>query len=47
VLSLAEAPHHAHNQARGTFVEAAGILQPAPAPRFLGTPAPPVRPSER
>jgi alpha-methylacyl-CoA racemase len=47
VLSLAEAPRHPHNLARGTFVEAAGIVQPAPAPRFLGTPAPPVRMSER
>ena len=43
VLSLAEAPHHPHNVARGTFVEAGGLLQPAPAPRFSGTPAPPVR----
>lgn len=44
VLSLAEAPKHPHNVARGTFIEAAGIRQPAPAPRFSGTPAPPVRP---
>jgi alpha-methylacyl-CoA racemase len=43
VLSLAEAPRHPHNVARGTFVEEHGLLQPAPAPRFLGTPAPPVR----
>lgn len=43
VLSLAEAPQHPHNVARGTFVEADGLLQPAPTPRFLGTPAPPVR----
>jgi alpha-methylacyl-CoA racemase len=47
VLSLAEAPHHPHNVARGTFIEVSGIVQPAPAPRFLGTPAPPVRMSER
>ena len=47
VLSLAEAPHHPHNVARGTFVEAGGIIQPAPAPRFQGTPAPPVRMSKR
>lgn len=46
VLSLAEAPHHPHNVARGTFVEVADLIQPAPAPRFLGTPAPPVRPIE-
>jgi alpha-methylacyl-CoA racemase len=43
VLNLAEAPRHPHNLARGTFVEAGGVIQPAPAPRFLGTPAPPVR----
>lgn len=42
VLSLTEAPHHPHNLARGTFVEANGLVQPAPAPRFLGTPAPPI-----
>jgi alpha-methylacyl-CoA racemase len=34
VLSLAEAPHHPHQRARGNFVEVAGVLQPAPAPRF-------------
>jgi alpha-methylacyl-CoA racemase len=43
VLTLAEAPRHPHNVARGTFVDTGGIVQPAPAPRFLGTPAPPVR----
>ncbi|WP_298744658.1 CaiB/BaiF CoA-transferase family protein [uncultured Brevundimonas sp.] len=35
VLSLAEAPHHPHNAARGTFVDE-GLVQPAPAPRFDG-----------
>ncbi len=39
VLSLAEAPQHPHNRARGTFVEVDGIVQPAPAPRFSRTPA--------
>jgi alpha-methylacyl-CoA racemase len=34
VLSLAEAPGHPHNAARGTFLEAFGITQPAPAPRY-------------
>lgn len=34
VLSRAEAPSHPHNQARGTFVEAFGLVQPAPAPRY-------------
>jgi alpha-methylacyl-CoA racemase len=38
VLSLAEAPSHPHNRARGTFVERDGVLQPAPAPRFSRTP---------
>lgn len=40
VLSLAEAPAHPHNAARGTFVEQGGMTMPAPAPRFMGTPAP-------
>jgi alpha-methylacyl-CoA racemase len=37
VLSLAEVARHPHNAARGTFVERAGVLQPAPAPRFSRT----------
>ena len=47
VLSLREAPHHPHNVARGTFVEDDGMVQPAPAPRFSATPAPPVSLSGR
>jgi alpha-methylacyl-CoA racemase len=39
VLSMAEAPQHPHNRARGTFVEVAGVVQPAPAPRFSRTTA--------
>jgi alpha-methylacyl-CoA racemase len=39
VLSMGEAPHHAHNAARGSFVEVEGVMQAAPAPRFAGTPA--------
>ena len=39
ILDLDEAPKHPHNAARQTFVEVAGVTQPAPAPRFLGTPA--------
>jgi alpha-methylacyl-CoA racemase len=39
VLSLAEAPRHPHNAARGTFVEIDGVVQPAPLPRFSATPA--------
>jgi alpha-methylacyl-CoA racemase len=50
VLSLAEAPRHPHNVARGTFVEHDGVVQPAPAPRFSRTPAaiqrPPAAPGE-
>ncbi len=38
VLSPSEAPDHPHNRARGTFTEVAGVVQPAPAPRFLSTP---------
>ncbi|GAC1536732.1 MAG: CaiB/BaiF CoA-transferase family protein [Acidimicrobiales bacterium] len=39
VLSMAEAPDHPHIRDRGTFTEVAGIVQPAPAPRFSRTPA--------
>jgi alpha-methylacyl-CoA racemase len=38
VLSYAEARQHPHLQARGTYVESHGIVQPAPAPRFSRTP---------
>ncbi|MDP2639890.1 MAG: CoA transferase, partial [Betaproteobacteria bacterium] len=38
VLSLAEAPQHAHNRARGAFIDIAGVTQPAPAPRYSRTP---------
>ena len=38
VLSLAEAPAHQHNVARGTFTEAGGVVQPMPAPRYSATP---------
>jgi alpha-methylacyl-CoA racemase len=37
VLSMAEAPHHPHNAARGTLVERDGVMQPAPAPRYSAT----------
>ena len=39
VLDMDEAPLHAHNLSRNTFIEVNGIIQPAPAPRFSGTPA--------
>jgi alpha-methylacyl-CoA racemase len=50
VLSIKEAPQHPHNQARQTFVDVAGITQPAPAPRFSRTPGsvqrPPAHPGQ-
>jgi alpha-methylacyl-CoA racemase len=39
VLSLDEAPRHPHALARSAFIELAGTVQPAPAPRFSKTPA--------
>ncbi|MGE8317859.1 MAG: CaiB/BaiF CoA transferase family protein [Comamonas sp.] len=39
VLSFAEAPAHPHHQARGSFVEIDGVVQPGPAPRFSATPS--------
>ena len=45
VMSLEEAPGHLHARTRGSFVEVAGAIQPAPAPRFSKTPLPaPVEP---
>ena len=50
VLTADEAPDHPHNRARGTYAEIAGIVQPAPAPRFsrsrpdLPIPPQPARP---
>jgi alpha-methylacyl-CoA racemase len=38
VLTMLEAAEHPHNVERGTFVEVAGMTQPAPAPRFSETP---------
>lgn len=37
VLDLDEAPLHAHNVTRETFIELKGVMQPAPAPRFSRT----------
>jgi alpha-methylacyl-CoA racemase len=39
VLSLSEAPVHAQNRARESFVEVDGVMQPAPLPRFSDTKA--------
>ncbi|MDR3422836.1 MAG: CaiB/BaiF CoA-transferase family protein [Xanthobacteraceae bacterium] len=48
VLSMAEAPRHPHNVARGSFVEVDGVIQPSPAPRFSRTPsARPTPPQEQ
>jgi alpha-methylacyl-CoA racemase len=51
VLSATEAPEHPHNKERGTFTEVAGVVQPAPSPRFLSTPGeirwPPPNPGQR
>lgn len=39
VLGLVEAASHPHNAARRTYVlDQRGVVQPHPAPRFLGTP---------
>jgi alpha-methylacyl-CoA racemase len=50
VLSMDEAPSHPHNAYRQTFTEVAGVMQPAPAPRFSRTPGkirrPPPRPGQ-
>jgi alpha-methylacyl-CoA racemase len=45
VLSVVEAPHHPHLAARGTFVTVGEVVQPAPAPRFGGTPTEAPRPA--
>ena len=44
VLDLDEAPNHPHIKHRKTFVEADGVVQPAPAPRFSRTAPELVRP---
>lgn len=50
VLDVGEAPEDAHNVARHSFTDIAGIVQPVPAPRFSRTPAlvdrPPPLPGE-
>ncbi len=44
VLTMSEAAEHPHNVERGTFIEVAGIPQPAPSPRFSRTPGSVQRP---
>lgn len=39
VYGLLEAVDHPHNAARRTFIDVAGTMQPAPAPRFSRTPS--------
>jgi len=50
VLGMDEAPQHSHNKQRETFIEIAGVTQPAPAPRFSRTPgdvpSPPPHPGQ-
>ncbi|HLY47516.1 MAG TPA: CaiB/BaiF CoA-transferase family protein [Stellaceae bacterium] len=50
VLRMSEAIEHPHNRHRHSFVEVDGVVQPSPAPRFLGTPTrvrlPPARTGE-
>jgi len=45
VMSMAEAPAHAHMAARGAFAAVDGVVQPAPGPRYSATPLAPARPS--
>ena len=47
VLRMSEALKHPHNVHRESFVEIEGIPQPAPAPRFFGTPTGVQRPPAR
>jgi alpha-methylacyl-CoA racemase len=50
VLAMSDAAAHPHNVERGTFIELAGTMQPAPAPRFSRTVAqvttPPAHPGQ-
>ncbi len=39
VLDIGEAVAHPHNVARQSFVDIAGVVQPAPAPKFSRTPS--------
>ncbi|SAL84162.1 L-carnitine dehydratase/bile acid-inducible protein F [Caballeronia choica] len=45
VLGFSEAPSHPQHRARGSFVEVAGVVQPAPAPHFSATPSNIARPA--
>jgi alpha-methylacyl-CoA racemase len=47
VLDLDEVPDHMHNSDRGAYIDVAGVVQPAPAPRFSATPPSVRRPPPR
>jgi alpha-methylacyl-CoA racemase len=47
VLTLGEAPEHPHLKQRRTFIDVAGVIQPAPAPRLSRTPPAVGRPAGR
>jgi alpha-methylacyl-CoA racemase len=47
VLSMAEAPTHPHASARGSFINLNGVTQPAPGPRYSGSPLEAPRDTER
>lgn len=47
VLGFREAAEHPHARARGSFMQIEGVMQPAPAPRFLGTPSAIPQPAPR
>ena len=50
VLTMSQAAQHPHNVERKTFINIAGVTQPAPAPRFSRTPSalptPPAHPGQ-
>ncbi|WP_332816039.1 CaiB/BaiF CoA transferase family protein [Ramlibacter sp.] len=46
VLTFDEAPAHPHVQSRGVLIDVAGVVQPAPAPRFSRTVPPQPRAPE-
>jgi alpha-methylacyl-CoA racemase len=46
VLTLAEAPAHPHNAARGSYIDVGGVTLAAPAPRFSATPSTAADPPE-
>jgi alpha-methylacyl-CoA racemase len=47
VLTMEQAARHPHNMARATFLDVAGNMQPAPAPRYSGTQTGNPRPAPR